>query len=77
MKNCSRHIGKLEILRREPSSYYGNPRYFAAVNGVTFYTAVDSSLGYALPNYNGKTVNAVIGRHYGRPTLDSITECEA
>ena len=72
MKNKSRHVGKLEILRREPSSANGNPRYFARCAGVSFYTAVDSSLAYSLPNYDGALCEVIVGRHYGRATLDSI-----
>ena len=72
MKNCSRHHGKLEILRREPTSANGNPRYFAYCAGVNFYTAPDSPYGYSLPNYNGKEVTVVIGTYHGRPTLDYI-----
>ena len=72
MKNISRHTGKLEIIRREPSSRNGNPRYLCRVDGWTCYTAPDSSLAYALPNHDGKRVVATIGTHYGRMTLDSV-----
>jgi hypothetical protein len=73
MTNISRHNGILRILRRERSSANGNPRYFLQVARVTCYTAIDSSLGYSVTNYDGKEVIATIGTHYGRPTLDSIT----
>jgi hypothetical protein len=72
MKNATRHIGKLEILRREPSSRNGNPRYFLQVAGVTCYTAPDSSLGYSITNHDGKTVSAVIETYRGRPTIREV-----
>jgi hypothetical protein len=72
MKNITRHTGKLEIIERLPSSYYGNPRYLLRVDGFTCCTAVDSSLGYSVTNYDGQQVTATIGTHYGRATLDNI-----
>lgn len=69
MKNVTSHTGKLEIIRRLPSSANGNPRYLLRVDGWTCRTAVDASLAYAVPNYNGKTVKATIGTHYGVATL--------
>jgi len=72
MKNVTRHIGKLEIVRRLPSSANGNPRYLVYVAGFTCRTAVDSSLGYSVTNFDGKNVVATIGTHYGVATLDSV-----
>ncbi|MDX0230293.1 hypothetical protein GOC14_06995 [Sinorhizobium meliloti] len=72
MKNITSHIGKLEIVRRLPSSANGNPRYLLKVDGWTCRTAVDSSLGYSVTNFDGKTVQATIGTHYGNATLDSV-----
>jgi len=72
MKNISRHNGKLEIIKRLPSSRNGNPRYLLRVNGVTCRTAVDSSLAYSVTNYDGQHVEATIGTHYGVATLDSV-----
>lgn len=72
MKNLTRHTGTLEIVERLPQSRNGNPRYLARVDGYTFATAVDSTHGYSLPNYEGKRVIITIGQHYGRVTLISI-----
>ena len=74
MKNLSQHIGILEIIRREPSSINGNPRYLLRIDGFTCYTAPDAMLGYAITNYDGKTVQATIGTYYGKPTLYQITK---
>ena len=76
MKNLSRHIGKLEIVRRENNSVNGNPRYLCRIDGWTCYTAPDSSLAYALPNYEGKTVIATIGTYYGRPTINTLESAQ-
>jgi len=64
--------GVLTVIERLPSSYNGNPRYLIAINSVTCKTAVDSSLGYCVTNYDGKPVIATIGTHYRVKTLDSI-----
>jgi len=72
MKNRTRHSGKLEIIERLPNSYYGNPRYRLRIDGFSCVTKVDSSHAYSLPNHNGKYVRAIIGTHYGLPTLDSL-----
>lgn len=72
MKNITRHKGKLETIRREASSRYGNPRFLLQVAGFTCYTAPDSDLGYEVGNYEGKQVIATMGLHYGRVTLISV-----
>lgn len=72
MKNVSRHQGKLEVLKRLPSSLNGNPRYLIRVDGFTCKTAVDSGYGYSVTNFDGKEVIAYIGTHYGIATLDSL-----
>jgi hypothetical protein len=72
MKNVTRHIGKLEIIRRLPCSINGNPRFVLRVDGWTCRTAVDSSLGYEVQNHDGKFVVATVGTHYGVATLDSV-----
>ena len=69
MKSTTHHIGKLEIIRREPSSRNGNPRWLVRVDGWTCYTAPDSMLGYKIRNFENKTVAAHIGTYYGRATL--------
>ena len=72
MKNVTRHTGKFEIVERMPQSKAGNPRYRVIVDGYTCCTAVDSSIAYAIDRYNGKTVEATIGMHYGTVTLNSV-----
>ncbi len=69
MKNQTEHVGTLEIIERLPSSFYGNPRYLCRVDGWTCRTPPDSSLAYALPNWDGEQVRAIIGTYYGKPTL--------
>lgn len=76
MRNISRHIGTLEVIQRLPSSTNGNPRYLLRVDGFTCKTAVDSSLGYCVTNYDGKQVEATIGTHYGSATLDTLKGAE-
>ncbi len=72
MKNISRHVGKLEIVKRMPSSKVGNPRYMLRVDGWTCVTAPDSMIAYGITNYDGKTVTATIGTHYGVDTLYTV-----
>ena len=72
MKNVTQHTGTLEITERLPSSANGNPRYLVRVDGWTCRTAPDSSLGYTVPNLDGKLVRAHIGTHYGKPTLEAV-----
>ena len=74
MKNITQHIGKLEIIERLPSSKYGNPRYLLKIDGFTCRTAVDSSYGYEVTNYDGQKVLATIGTHYGVATLNTLTK---
>ena len=76
MKNLTRHTGTLRILRREPSSRNGNPRYFLSIDGTTCYTAPDSSYGYGVTNYDGRRVEATIGTYYGKPTLNSLKDAD-
>jgi len=72
MKNTTKHQGLLQIIKREPSSFNGNPRYCVTINNITCYTAPDSSIAYTLPNYNKRQVEAIIGPYYGKPTIKSI-----
>lgn len=74
MKNRTRHTGTLEIVKREPSSKFGNPRYCFRIDGYTAYTAPDSSHGYSLPNHDGKQITVILGTHYGKLTLDAIEQ---
>lgn len=72
MTNLTGHTGKLEIIERLPSSRNGNPRWPLRVDGWTCRTAVDSSLGYSVTNFDGKRVVATIGSFRGVATLDSV-----
>lgn len=72
MKHITEHTGILEVIQREPSSVNGNPRYLVRLGSVTAKTAVDSSLGYSITNYDGKRVIADIGLHYGTLTIEDV-----
>ncbi len=76
MKNITRHTGKLEIVQREKSSFYGNPRYLVMVDGYTAKTMPDSSLGYSITNFDGKIVTCEIGTHYGVRSIQNVKLAE-
>lgn len=72
MKNITQHTGTLNIVKRLPGSYYGNPRYLVRIDGFTCKTIVDSSLGYSITNHDGKQVTATIGTHYGTAHINTL-----
>jgi len=72
MKNITEHTGKLEIISRLPSSFYGNPRFLLSVDGITCRTAPDAMLGYSVQNFDGREVIATIGMHYGNATINTL-----
>lgn len=72
MKNTTTHTGTLEIIERAPSSRNGNPRYVVRLDGYTARTAVDSSLGYSITNYDGQRVTANIGTVRGTVTIENV-----
>jgi hypothetical protein len=72
MKNRTRHVGKMEIIKRLPQSLNGNARFLIRVDGWTCCTPVDSCLADYVKNYDGKIVEAIIGTHYRSATLDEI-----
>ncbi len=72
MKNFKRISGKVEILKRLPSSVNGNPRYLISIGGIECKTPVDSTHGYGITNYRDQIVNATICTHYGVTVLDTI-----
>jgi hypothetical protein len=88
MKNEKTISGKLVITGRLNNSRNGNPRYkgyietmekafqVAWINKIDFITAVDSMLSYQITNFDNKLVNAVIGTHYGKPTIKSVEKRE-
>ena len=78
MKNITRHIGTLRIMKRMKNSYYGNPQFMAFVDesgeghGVRFRTMKDSMHGYSIQNYEGQRVTVTVGTYYRCATLDTI-----
>ena len=72
MKNITSHSGLLKIIKRLPSSYYGNPRFLVKFDGYTCKTPVDSMIGYEIQNFDGKICDGTIGTHYNYPHIDSI-----
>lgn len=73
MKNVTKHTGTLHIIERDNNSgNNGNPRYVVTLDGYTCRTAIDSSLGYSITNYDGKEVSALIGTHYGTVTIENV-----
>jgi len=72
MKSITSHTGIVTDIQRLKSSAFGNPRYQFNVDGYTVKTAVDSSYGYEITNYENKMVDVTIGSHYGTLTLNSI-----
>jgi hypothetical protein len=88
MKNTFKVEGVLEMVKRLPSSYNGNPRYLVSITTpnpgglfdtvkVEAKTTVDSGIAYAMPNLFGKKVNAVIGEHYGSTHIWAVMEAAA
>lgn len=72
MKDLTRHKGLFEVIERLDGSSNGNPRFLCSIGGYLCKTTVDSALGYAVQNYDGKQCEAVIGTHYG---VTSLSEC--
>ena len=74
MKNEKTIKGKLTIINRLNSSLSGNPRFLVEINNQYFKTTPDAMLAYGIQNFDGKTVNAVVGKHYNQ---DSIFNAKA
>lgn len=72
MHNVKEYRGTLEILKRLPQSENGNPRWLCNIGGMVCRTSVDSSLGYKVPNLDGKEVRARVGVHYRTATIADI-----
>ena len=72
MKNITQHTGTLTIIKREPSSANGNPRYTCEVDGYHFKTSVDSMIAYEVTNFEDSQVVVELGTHYGQLTVNSI-----
>ena len=77
MKNITRHVGTLSVVKRLPSSVNGNPRYLIGVDGYLVKTAPDSSIAFEVTNFDGKEVIAEIGTFYGVPTLHRVESAPA
>lgn len=73
MKNVTSHTGILEIVKRMDNSVNGNPRFMLRCDGWTFCTQPDSGIAYEIENYVGRVVTVLIGTHYGRCQLKSLT----
>ena len=76
MRNITRHAGTVEKVKRLDSSVNGNPRFSFTIDGYTAVTGVDATHGYEIQNFEGKNCVAYLGSHYGKLTLNSITESE-
>ena len=74
MRNKKTITGKLTIINRLNSSIDGNPRFLVEINNQYFKTTPDAMFGYSVQNFDGQTVNAVIGKYYNQ---DSIFNAEA
>jgi Rieske Fe-S protein len=72
MRNFKRVSGKVEIIKRLPSSVNGNPRYLISIGGIECKTPVDSTHGYGITNYRDQFVYATICTHYGVTVLDTL-----
>lgn len=64
--------GKLNVIERLPSSLNGNPRYLVEINGTGYRTKPDTSLGYSITNYEGKSVEAKVKIYRGKWAIESI-----
>ena len=69
MTRTTTDAGTLRIVRRLPSSHYGNPRYLVTIGARTYRTASNAMFGYEVTNYDGKDVVATVGPYYGKPTI--------
>jgi hypothetical protein len=72
MRNITQHKGILKIIKRLDGSINGNPRFLISIDGFQCKTAVDSSYGYSVQNYDNKLVIATIGTHYNTATLNTL-----
>ena len=78
MKDLKTISGKLEIVKRLKSSYYGNPRFLISIDGVEYSTQPDASFGYAVENYANKDVMAQVGTYYGKLSINrAVLMCES
>lgn len=66
--------GKLKIIKRLQGSINGNPRYLVTVDGIECRTCPDSSLGYAITNYDNKEVSAEVKMHYNNMHIFTVEE---
>jgi hypothetical protein len=72
MKDLREVTGKLKLVKRLNSSYFGNPRYLVEINEVLYSTTPDASLSYGISNHWDKIVTATVGTHYNVSSIQSI-----
>lgn len=66
--------GKVESVEYFDTSRNGNSRYTAHIGGIEVFTGVDSCLGSAISNYEGKRVSVQARIIRGKLTIDSRIE---
>jgi hypothetical protein len=66
--------GKLTEVTYFDTSRNGNSRYTAHIDGHTVFTGVDSSLGYAIKNYEDKRVSLAVRMLRGKLTIEGRVE---
>lgn len=66
--------GKVKNVEYFDTSRNGNSRYTASIGGVHCFTGVDSSMGCAIKNYDGKRVKVEARIIRGKLTIDSRVE---
>ena len=72
MKNIIQKNGLLTIINRLPSSINGNARFLISIDGLVCQTAIDSDLSDYVKNLDNRLVEATIGIHYGKETLNTL-----
>lgn len=73
MKQTKAINGTIDNIARYDHSANGNPRFTFTVNGLTFFTGVDSMHGYAIQNYkDGDKVKIEYKTLYNKDTITTI-----
>ena len=66
--------GKLENVTYFDTSFYGNPRHFCTLAGLTVYSSPNSSYSIKMRNMEGKQVVAQIRKLRGKLVFESLQE---
>lgn len=66
--------GMVESVEYFDTSRNGNSRHVATINGVRVFTGVDSSLGCAIKNYEGRRVSVEVRTIRGKLTIDGTPQ---